>query len=205
MKIGTGWGTEPERDVARVSEVRDALGDGPELFVDANGAYATKQAARLGRRFEGLGVTWFEEPVSSEHLESLALLRRLLVADVAAGEYGYDLAYFADLCRAGAVDVVQADVTRCGGITEWVRIASVAAAHGLQISGHCAPSAHAHVAASVTNLAHLEYFADHVRVERILFDGPLDPVDGSLRLCLDRPGSGIDLKEVDAGPYLVDA
>jgi L-alanine-DL-glutamate epimerase-like enolase superfamily enzyme len=204
MKVGTGWGTEPALDLVRAKSVRDAVGDGPELFVDANGAYTAKQAAQLGARYEQLGVTWFEEPVSSDHLDSLARLRRMLSLDVAAGEYGSDLAYYAHMCQAGAVDVVQADVTRCGGITEWVRIAAVAAAHGLQISGHCAPSLHAHVAASVVNLAHLEYFADHVRVERLLFDGTLEPIAGALHLGLDRPGAGLDLKTSDADRYRVD-
>lgn len=88
-----------ELEGARARSVREALGDGPELFVDANGAYSVKQAARLGRRYEDLGVTWFEEPVSSEHLESLALLRTLLTVDIAAGEYGSDLEHLADHAR----------------------------------------------------------------------------------------------------------
>jgi len=110
---------------------------------------------------------------------------------VAAGEYGYDLAYFRRMCEAGAVDVVQADVSRCAGITEWRRVAAVAAAHGLEISGHCAQSLHAHVACAVPNVRHLEYFADHARVDRCLFDGVLDPVGGCLRPDLGQPGLGL--------------
>jgi L-alanine-DL-glutamate epimerase-like enolase superfamily enzyme len=147
----------------------------------------------LAAQFEALGATWFEEPVSSDHLEVLHEIRAQTSMDVAAGEYGYDLAYFADLCRAGAVDVVQADVSRCAGITEWRRVAAVAAAHGLAISGHCAQSIHAHVACCVPNLAHLEYFADHARVDRLLFEGVLDPDGGVLRPDGSRPGLGLTL------------
>jgi L-alanine-DL-glutamate epimerase-like enolase superfamily enzyme len=121
--------------------------------------------------------------------------------DVAAGEYGYDVVYFERMCCHGAVDVVQADVSRCAGITEWLRIAAVAAAHGLEISGHCAPSLHVAPAASVPNLRHVEYFHDHARVDRMLFDGVLDPSDGVLRPQRDRPGMGLELRAADAAPY----
>jgi len=205
MKVGTGWGRAPRRDLERAARVRDALPVDCDLFVDANGGYTAKQSARLGVHFTEIGVTWFEEPVSSDHLEELALLRELLDIDIAAGEYGYDLAYFGRMCGARAVDVVQADVTRCGGITEWLRIAALAAAHGLQISGHCAPALHAHVAAAVPNLAHVEYFADHVRVENMLFDGSLFPVAGDLQLRADGAGNGLILRIPDCERYRVTA
>ena len=128
-------------------------------------------------------------------------LHQTQAGSVAAGEYGYDLAYFERMCAAGAVDVLQADVTRCAGITEWVRAAAVAAAHGLQISGHCAPALHLHVAASVPNVRHLEYFADHVRVEHLLFDGVVEPVGGTLSPDLTRPGIGLELRVADAQRY----
>ncbi|HEU5003986.1 MAG TPA: enolase C-terminal domain-like protein [Actinomycetota bacterium] len=198
MKIGTDWGTRPARDLDRMRVARDAIGSGPELFVDANGAFSAKQAVRLARAAGGLGVTWFEEPVSSDDLPGLAEVRGLIEADVAAGEYGYDLTYFQRMCAAGAVDVLQADASRCAGITDWLRAAAVAAAHGLEISGHCAQSLHAHPACAVPNLRHLEYFHDHARVDRLLFDGVLTPAGGELRPDLSRPGIGLELKEADA-------
>jgi len=203
MKIGTGWGSRPQHDLERVKTVRQSIGPAPELFVDANGGYTQKQAIRLSRKFTEQGVTWFEEPVSSDHLESLREIRDQVDIEVAAGEYGYDLFYFERMCAAGAVDVLQADVSRCAGITEWLRVAGVAAAHGLQISGHCAQSLHAHPAAAVPNLRHLEYFFDHARVDRLLFDGVLDPTGGVLRLDLSRPGMGLDLKRADAERFRV--
>jgi len=202
MKVGTAWGRAPQRDLARAAVAREAIGPEAELFVDANGGYTRKQAVRTARGYDDLGVVWFEEPVSSDDLEGLREIRDLVRADVAAGEYGYDLAYFGRMCGAGAVDVVQADVSRCGGITEWLRVAAVAAAHGLQISGHCAQSLHAHPACAVANVRHLEYFHDHARVDRLLFDGVLDPDGGVLRPDLSRPGIGLDLKRTDAARYL---
>ena len=193
MKVATSWGTMPERDLVRVAEVRRAIGETSALFVDANGGYRPKQAARLAPAFEDEGVSWFEEPVSSDHVEVLARIRRQTRMDVAAGEYGYDLAYFSNLCRAGAVDVVQIDVSRCAGITEWRRIAALASGHGLEVSGHCAPSLHVAVACSTPNVAHLEYFADHARADRLLFDGVVDPVAGELEPDRSVPGHGLSI------------
>jgi L-alanine-DL-glutamate epimerase-like enolase superfamily enzyme len=201
MKVGTAWGARPRRDVERVTRVRDALGDEVELYVDANGGYTAKQAGRLGRAFADQGVTWFEEPVSSDDLDGLRQVRDQSSADVAAGEYGYDLAYFRRMLAAGAVDCLQADVSRCAGITEWLRVAALAAAHGLELSAHCAQSLTVHPAAAVPNLRHLEYFADHARVDRVLFDGVLDPTGGVLRPDLTRPGVGLELKGPDAERY----
>ncbi|HEY6707482.1 MAG TPA: enolase C-terminal domain-like protein [Actinomycetota bacterium] len=198
MKVGTAWGSRPRRDLERVALVRQALGGDVELYVDANGGYNRKQAIRLGQAFAGEGVTWFEEPVSSDDLEGLHEVRGRCPAEVAAGEYGYDLAYFRRMVQAGAVDCLQADVSRCAGITEWLRVAALAAAANLELSAHCAQSLTAHAAAAVPNLRHLEYFHDHARVDRLLFDGVLDPTGGVLRPDLSRPGMGLELKRADA-------
>src|SRR5204863_1053801 len=147
------------------------------------------------------GVTWFEEPASSPALAGLAAIRRQVRPDGAAGEYSWSLADSAALITAGAVDCLQLDVTRCGGITEFLRGAALAAGHQLQVSGHCAPNLHAHVAASVPNLRHLEYFHDHQRIERMLFDGTLDPDGGAMRPDPGRPGHGLTLRDADAEPF----
>ena len=97
----------------------------------------------MGRAFDELGVTWFEEPVSSDDLAGLRQVRSQITADVAAGEYVWSLVEAQRMVAAQAVDCLQADATRCGGYTEWLRIAAVAAAHNLQVSGHCAPALHA--------------------------------------------------------------
>ncbi len=204
MKIGKDRGASWSEDLARVRAARQAIGDDAELYVDANGAYDRKQALRLGHIYaEELGVTWFEEPVTSDDLVGLAELRGALPLEVTAGEYGYNLEYFRDMLLSGAVDVLQADIGRCAGITEWLRVGALSAALKTPFSGHCGPSIHAHAATVPPTLRHLEYFHDHVRVDHLLFDGVLDPVQGSLRPADDSPGLGLTLKEADAQAYRV--
>jgi L-alanine-DL-glutamate epimerase-like enolase superfamily enzyme len=202
IKIAESWGSDPSRDLARMSRTREIVGDDVELYVDANGGYTRKQAVRVMRAAAGLDVRWFEEPVSSDDLDGLRAVRDAVPADVTAGEYGHDLFYFRRMCAAGAVDCLQADVSRCGGVTEWLRVAAVAAAHNLQISGHCGPHLHAHVAAATPNLRHLEWFHDHVRIESMFFDGALDPTGGTVRPDETAAGLGLTLRSGDVERYL---
>ena len=199
MKIGA----HPADDRDRVRAARKAIGSDAELFVDANGAYSRKQALAFADAFAELGVSWFEEPVSSDDLEGLRLLRERAPAgmDIAAGEYGYDLFYFRRMLEAGAVDVLQADATRCAGITGFLRVSALCEARSLPLSAHTAPSLHAHPCCALAPVRHAEYFHDHVRLEHLLFDGALTPVHGALRPDLSRPGLGLELKRSDAERY----
>ena len=201
MKIGA----HPEQDLDRVRAAREAIGTQAQLFVDANGAYDRKQALAQAEAFARLGVTWFEEPVSSDDLIGLRVLRDRAPAgmDIAAGEYGYDLWYFRRMLDAGAVDVLQADASRCAGITEFLRVGALCAARSMPLSAHCAPALHVHAACALPMVRHLEYFHDHVRADHLLFDGVLEPVDGALRPDLSRPGMGLELKRAEAARYAV--
>ncbi|ELR85622.1 hypothetical protein W7U_10380 [Mycobacterium sp. H4Y] len=203
IKIGESWGSDERRDLDRIALARKVIGPDTELYVDANGAYQRKQAIRVAHAMADHDVTWFEEPVSSDDLAGLREVRDQVTPDVTAGEYGYDLAYFHRMLAAGAVDCLQIDVTRCGGITDWVRAAAVAAARNVDVSGHCAPNLHAHVATAIPNLRHLEYFHDHHRIEHMLFEGALAPEDGALRPDQHRPGFGLEFKHSDAERYRV--
>jgi L-alanine-DL-glutamate epimerase-like enolase superfamily enzyme len=197
MKVGR----DARADIARVRAARDAIGPEVGLYVDANGAYERKQALFQATIFsEQFGVSWFEEPVSSDDLESLRLVRDRAPAgmDIAAGEYGYDIFYFRRMLDAGAVDVQQADMTRCGGVTGFLQVAALCQAHNLPLSAHTAPAQHTHVCCAATQLRNLEYFHDHVRIERMFFDGVPDPVNGGLHPDLSRPGMGLELKRADA-------
>jgi L-alanine-DL-glutamate epimerase-like enolase superfamily enzyme len=191
IKIGESWGTDEARDLRRIAAAREIIGPDTELYVDANGGYQRKQAIRIGRAMADQDVRWFEEPVSSDDLDGLREVRDQVRADVTAGEYGTDIGYFHRMCAASAVDCLQIDATRCGGYTEWLRAAAVAAAHGLTVSGHCAPNLHAPVAAATPNLRHLEWFHDHVRIESTLFEGGLDPTGGTVTPNLSVPGHGM--------------
>jgi L-alanine-DL-glutamate epimerase-like enolase superfamily enzyme len=198
MKIGT----HPADDPRRVDVAKQAIGD-RTLFVDANGAYNVKQALLLADEFARQGVAWFEEPVSSDDLEGLQLLRQRVPAcmEIAAGEYGYTTGYFRRMLNAGAVDVLQADLTRCGGFTGWLQVAALCEAHHIDLSGHCAPSLHLHAACAAPRFRHLEWFHDHVRIEHMLFDGAPEPRDGRIRPDLSRPGIGLTFRQQDAEQY----
>ena len=201
MKIGT----EPRQDPERVRAAREAIGADAELFVDANGAYHRKQALAFAELFAESGVSWFEEPVTSDDLDGLRLMRDRAPAgmEIAAGEYGYDLWYFRRMLDAGAVDVLQADATRCAGITGFMRAGALCQARSLPFSAHTAPSVHAHPACALPALRNVEYFHDHVRIERMLFDGALEPIHGELRPDKSHPGLGLILKRADAARFAI--
>ncbi len=200
MKVGR----DAAADRARVRLARQAVGRA-QLFVDANGAYDRKAALSQSEAFARDDVSWFEEPVSSDDLDGLRLIRDRAPAgmEIAAGEYGYEPQYFKRMLDAGAVDVLQADATRCGGPTGFLRAAALCDAAGLPLSSHTAPAIHAHLCCAVARARHLEYFHDHVRIERMFFDGILDPARGVLRPDRSRPGFGITFKERDAERFAV--
>jgi len=200
MKIGA----RPHADLQRVRDAREAIGKGARLFVDANGAYSRKQALEFAKWFrETADVTWFEEPVSSDDLEGLRLIRDQGPSglEIAAGEYGYDANYFRHMLEAGAVDVLQADATRCGGITGFLQAAALCEAHAMPLSAHTAPSIHMQVCCAVSRAVHVEYFHDHVRVENILFEGVQAPFGGELVPDLTRYGLGLELRRSEAARY----
>ena len=201
MKIGSN----PAVDVGRVRAAREAIGPDAELFVDANGAYDRKEALSKAACFADLGVSWFEEPVSSDDLEGLRLIREHAPAGmrIAAGEYGYDLFYFRRVLEAKSVDVLQADATRCAGITGFMAAGSLCAAFSTPFSAHTAPSLHAHAACAAPSAINVEYFLDHYRIEQMFFEGALRPSGGMLHPDSARLGFGLECKWPDMEKYRV--
>lgn len=199
MKIGT----HPDEDLRRVQEAREGMPADAQLMIDANGAYTAKQALQKAGEMLPYNITWFEEPVSSDDLEGLRFIRERVPAQVniAAGEYGYNLPYFEAMLRAKAVDVLQADATRCGGITGFLKAGIVAEAHQLPFSSHCAPALHLHAALCLPSFFIAEYFHDHARIERKLFEGTVAVANGVLTPDLSRPGFGFAFKHKDAQKY----
>ena len=199
MKIGR----QPSEDESRVQAARESIGKSAKLFVDANGAYGRKQALAQAEAFQSMDVSWFEEPVSSDDLEGLRWLRDRCPGsmEIAAGEYGYDLPYFRRMLEAGAVDVLQADASRCGGITGFLQVADLCDAFAVPLSAHPAPALHLHPCCAAPRLRHIEYFHAHVRMEQTLFEGAVRPVNGCLRPNLSAPGLGLVLKESEAERY----
>lgn len=201
MKIGR----QPDKDVHRVKTARKAIGKDVELYVDANGAYSIKQALEQAEKFAEHGVTWFEEPVSSDNLKGLHFIRdhAPFAIKIAAGEYGYIFGYFLNMLQHGAVDVLQADATRCGGITGFLKAGYLCEAFELPFSFHCAPAMHLHASLCLDAFYIGEYFHDHSRIEDLFFDGTIKPKKGYLKPDLSRSGFGLDFKERDAAPYKV--
>ncbi|WP_347558638.1 enolase C-terminal domain-like protein [Robbsia sp. KACC 23696] len=192
MKIGT----HPEKDVDRVKVARAAIGGTAGLFVDANGAFTVRSALAMAEAFSTYDVSWFEEPVSSDDTLGLSSVRRRAPVgmEIAAGEYGYNTDNFLGLLNAKSVDVLQADASRCGGVTGFLKAAALSDAFHIPFSAHCAPALHRHIAGSIANFRHLEWFHDHVRIETMLFDGAPAASNGVVRLDLSRPGFGIALR-----------
>lgn len=201
MKIGSGI----DADTQRVRAVRDRISTETRLMVDANGAYEVKEALEVAERLSDLDVIWYEEPVSSDDLTGLRLIRERAPGGlaVAAGEYGYDEYYFRRMLEAQAVDVLQADATRCCGISGFLKADALASAFHRPLSSHCAPALHAHVCCAAPSVRHAEYFYDHVRIESELFDGVAELHDGSLRPDRSRAGNGLVLRERDAERFRV--
>jgi L-alanine-DL-glutamate epimerase-like enolase superfamily enzyme len=202
MKVGR----DPRRDHDRLAVARKAIGDDVELYVDANGAHSRSEAIRWAGIYAGHDVRWYEEPVSSDDLEGLHLVRSKVPGgvEVAAGEYGWNLPYFQRMLDAGAVDCLQADVTRCGGITGFRRVGALCDARSIDLSAHCAPQVSAQACTGLWHLRHLEYFHDHNRIEHLAFDGCLEPEPGGvLKPDRSRPGLGLTVKRADIEQWRV--
>lgn len=199
MKIGR----DPQRDQERVRVAREAIGSGVRLYVDANGAYSPRQALEQTDMLARYDVRWFEEPVSSDNLEGMRFVRDRAPArmEITSGEYCYRVFDFQRMLAAGAVDVLQADITRCGGFTTYGQVAALCEAHNLPLSSHTAPALHVHAACASIPFTEMEFFHDHVRIERMFFDGLPELRNGQLSPDLSRPGNGLILRQADAEKY----
>lgn len=199
MKVGR----DHAADVARVAAARQAIGPDCRLFVDGNDGYSVEEAIKYAHAFAEHDVTWFEQPVDHNDLAGTARVRLRAPAGmaIASGEYITDTARAALV--ADAVDVLQADASRCGGYTGFLAIDGFCEVTRKPLSSHCGPMLHLHVAAAALRLRHMEYFHDHVRVEHMLFDGCIEPVEGQLRPDRSRPGHGLSFRHADAATFAV--
>jgi L-alanine-DL-glutamate epimerase-like enolase superfamily enzyme len=201
MKIGRN----PQKDIGRIRTARNSIGEKTKLFVDANGAFAARPALEFAEKVKKYDIAWFEEPVSSDDLDGLKFVRERAAASVkiAAGEYGYAPGYFLTMLQKGAVDVLQGDATRCGGITGFLQAGYLSDTFHIPFSFHCAPSVHLHPALCLPGFYIGEYFHDHARIEQLFFDGCPPPLKGNLKPDLTRSGLGLTFKHKDAKPYQV--
>jgi len=201
MKIGR----QPEMDEVRVAIARGCIGDEVKLFVDSNGAYSQKQALAFAQIFAEHDVSWFEEPVNSDNLNGLRFVRERAPVgmDVSSGEYNYDLIQARQMLQAQAVDVLQADATRCG-VTGFLQAAELCDAFEIPLSSHTAPALHAHLCCAANRARHAEYFHDHARIEQMFFDGATTKhKNGFLQPDLSQPGFGLEFKKRNATKFEV--
>ena len=203
MKVGR----DPGNDRHRAQVAREAIGPDVELFVDANSAYARKQALYWCQLFAGeFDARWMEQPLDPTDVVGMAWLREVGPArlEIADGEYAYDLPYFRRRLEANAVDVTMADATRCGGFSDFIGVGALCQGYAMPMSSHCAPALHLHVGCALPSMRHAEYFHDHVRIEGMLFDGAVTPQGGALWPDLSRPGMGLEFKRADAEKFRVE-
>lgn len=174
-------------DLARLSAVRDAVGDAFALMVDANQCFTAAEAIRRAPHYDALGLGWFEEPLPADDLSGHVRLAASTSLPIAVGESLYAIGQFADYLRQGACGIVQADVARIGGITPWLKVAHLAEACNVAICPHFLMELHVSLCAAVPNAAWVEYIPQldaiaHSRVEI---------VDGCA-VAPAAPGLGID-------------
>jgi L-alanine-DL-glutamate epimerase-like enolase superfamily enzyme len=201
MKVGR----DAKADIDRVTAAREAIGEAAELFVDANGAYFVQQAIAQAQHFAQQRVTWFEEPVFREDYAGTRHVRQNAPPgmEIASGEYGYGLYGFARMIDGDMLDVLQADASRCGGFSGLLAVDGLCQTAMMPLSTHCAPYMHLPAAIACKQLRHVEYFYDHYRIERMLFDGVMAPENGELFPDSSRPGIGLELRAADARRYAV--
>lgn len=201
MKVGKNFGKAERDDVRRVEEVRAAIGDTVDLYVDANNAYQPKQAVRIASQLQPYRVGWFEEPVIADDIDGLAAVTRASPIPVATGEHEYTKFGFRELLSRHAADIVQPDVGRVGGITEWMKIAHLAQAFNVQIAPHSYLLIHLHLACATPNTKSIEMLGAYERIDRELFARVPEPREGMLAPLADAPGLGLELDPVAVRVY----
>lgn len=187
LKVGQpDWRT----DIARVTAVREFLGDDVPLMVDANQQWDRPTANRMCRILEQFDLVWIEEPLDAYDAEGHAMLARNFDTSIATGEMLASVGEHVRLLEAGAVDILQPDAPRIGGITQFLKLAGLAEHHNMQLAPHFAMEIHLHLAAVYP----LQTWVEHFDWLDPLFDEHLETRDGRMHLSA-RPGLGFTLSE----------
>lgn len=203
LKVGKDFGKAEAEDVRRLAAVRQAVGDDVEIYIDANNGYYAKQAIAMARRFAPYNVGWFEEPVLADDIAGLAAIARAIDIPVATGEHEYTKYGFKDLIAQGGVDIVQPDVGRVGGITEWLKVAHLAHAFNLPIAPHAVSLVHLHLACCTPNLKVVEVLGVEEEANRLWYTEIPEQRQGMWSPFPDRPGLGLELDRGAVERYAV--
>ena len=193
MKVGKDFGKSEKEDIERLAAVREAVGDNVEILIDANNGYYAKQAIRMAREFEPYNVGWFEEPVLADDIEGLAAVAAAIDIPVATGEHEYTKFGFRELIARGGADIVQPDIGRVGGVTEWIKVANLAHAFNLPVAPHAFQVVHLHVTCATPNLRIVEYLGVSEEFDKLVYTEFPEPKDGMWSPYPDKPGLGLEL------------
>jgi L-alanine-DL-glutamate epimerase-like enolase superfamily enzyme len=193
MKVGKDFGRSEREDIQRLAAVRKAVGDDVAIYIDANNGYYPKQAIYMAKEFEQFQVGWFEEPVLADDIPGLAEIRRATTIPVATGEHEYTKYGFRALIAGGGVDIVQPDVGRVGGVTEWMKVAHLAHSFNLPVAPHAVQLVHLHLTCATPNLKVVEYLGNSHEGDKIWYTEFPEHKDGMWSPYPDRPGLGLEL------------
>jgi len=191
-----------DQTIETVTAVRAAVGDDVDILVDVNGAYSVHHAIEIGKALEDLGVFHFEEPRPANDLEGLAQIADALTIPIASGEMIYDRFQYRDLILQGRVDIIQPDIVKVPGFTEFLKIEALASAFGIPITVHntqpiLSTVAHLHFCAASTMTPYAqEYNIEHISIrdEISVLKEPLEVVNGHIAVP-EGPGLGVELDE----------
>ncbi len=203
MKVGKDFGNAEEEDIRRLAVVRKAVGDDVEIYIDANNGYYAKQAIRMAQQFEEYDVKWFEEPVLADDIDGLAMVSKSINIPVATGEHEYTKFGFKELISRGGADIVQPDVGRIGGVTEWMKVAHLAHSYNLPVAPHAAQLVHLHLACATPNLKVVEYLGILEVGDKFFYTDFPEPENGMWSPYPDRPGLGLELNTEVVKKYKV--
>ena len=193
MKVGKDFGMSEREDIQRLAAVREAVGDDIEIYIDANNGYYAKQAIYMGKAFEEYRVGWFEEPVLADDIDGLAAIAKAIDIPVATGEHEYTKFGFKELIARGGADIVQPDVGRVGGITEWMKVAHLAHAFNLPVAPHAYQLIHLHLACATPNLKVVEYLGIAEESDKTVYKEWSPPKDGMWSPDPNKLGLGLEL------------
>lgn len=195
IKVGKD---DPAEDAERIAAVREVLGPHRNLMVDANERFTAAEATKRARMWEPYNLFWFEEPLPAEDILGHATVRAHTSIPIAIGESLFSRFQFRDYVAAGGASILQADACRCGGITEWLKIAHMADCHNMQVSPHFVMELHLPLVGAIPNGLFVEYIPS---LDPILAE-PLKLVDGYFHVG-DAPGLGINLDAQKLAKYKV--
>jgi len=200
MKIGVNAGLSPDEDIKRVKLVREKVGNDIGLLVDANNAYTSSVAIYVARNISDCNIYLFEEPVIADDIEGLARVRVAIDIPVATGEHEYTKYGARDLLINKAADILQFDATKCGGFTEWTKMAILVQAWNLMIAPHAMEYVHMHLLSSIKNGLILEKLIMFEPLDDLVFINPPKPVNGFLKIP-EEPGLGLKLNMKNIKKY----